>query len=304
MSGFMESWPQKVFVGTETAWGTAKGPAAADALQILEIELNGERAKVFRGDTIQDRGQKAAHRVLGRYSADWRVKAYINPNGADTTIVAPDAHDLLYALFGNYTTTQTAVTYSPKNVWKRGLSIWNINESEDPMYQVEGVVGAIASKGVFTFGNAELPTLEISGPAQRRVFMVNDSFFETTVIGAASTYLLNVQNANRFSKDTWIYFLNENDTTFTNAGAGYQITSVHRGTTSQRFIEIGPPGIAAAETIGPDWEIRPLSPTPTTAGAPIDSCKGSIQIGGTTTQYYHFIGGTVTFDEKRVLIND
>lgn len=270
---------QIVFVKAEGAgaYGTLVQPSAADAIKVLNCNMNISQERKDRLEKGISRS--IIDRITGRKSVDWSIDKYALPSGSKD--VKPDDAALWEALFGKEEVHQdTSVDYILLAEPSISLSIFS-----DVGPHREAICGAIPSKWSLKFGGGEEPKVTFSGEAKDHYLCGSG----TLAAGASGTTTITVNDARQFCTGMLIKVGTED-----NSGSGFLINTINYGANQLTLnAQVTSQSSGAA--------VIPLPLTATTAGDVIPIIVGNVKFE-TTTILLTSCGFDI--DQKAALRND
>lgn len=273
----IQAWNLRALAVAESTFGTTPNPAAAQALECINLELGAVEVGEVRPkrDRGVGRGMQAGF-VAGRVQPiDWSLESSVRSRAAiDTT---PDLN-VIYGAAGLKKTTNasTSVVYSlvaapheTGDLASMSLqrNLGNPSTSTTSMHEAEVMRGAIAKKLRWEGGDKEL-TLQASGS------------------GIGKMTLGSIDSATVADNGTTTVTITADDSYKLVAGAYYQweseiiqIAAVTRGATSMTITRAALSSTAAAHSAKPMYPYYPTSGV-SFSGSPISEVVSTVTVGG------------------------
>lgn len=273
---------QRFFVQPETTPGTFVRATSAGAMKMMKFTSGFDWERLERKDNRDSRS--LYEQITGKQKIDWELEGYAIPSGTAGT--APDAQDLLTAVFGSQTTVaSTSVTYALNNT-QSGRGTVSLTSWKNVF--METLRGCNVKSFKITAKGSEPPMWNFKGSAYGLCL----TGASTLTSAMAATATANVQTAEQYSF--------EGSSTFgsivqvaanTNGGLGYMVNS--------RSVAALTLETTLSASSGAD--VLPFSPSETVAGSPIGGILGAISLDGTSVPIIDF---DVELDNGDKLIDD
>tara|TARA_R100001163_G_scaffold65245_1_gene61784 strand:+ start:144 stop:1370 length:1227 start_codon:yes stop_codon:yes gene_type:complete len=265
-----------------TAFDTVVKPVAADAMPLLNLDIN--PTKDFHKVMERTGTGSLKKEVAGQHGGTWSATFYVKPEGT-TTNAEPDVGAIFTAAFGAVGTSgdvsYTNYTGSGENFEPRSLQF----HKRAGAHHYEVISGCWVEQLEFSVTANEIPTVTATGGFSSYGFA-----FGATLNGAGSTsnayVTVDAGQAQRFRAGSYIQF-NEGGTARNNSGNFYKVTSID--TTNHR-VNISPNPEQALDD-DTTIEAAPHSQT-LTSNNPVDAVGSALTLGGNEVG---FISASVTF---------
>ncbi len=291
---------QTVFYATkETVYGTARKIKGLYAMRTLTERFTPQEEREPRGDRTSTPDHEEM--VVGRHSADWEITKLILPNG--NTGIVPDDTDLWEALFGHVSAGATSVEYLQATAHVTSLTLRKgvRGAGADASEFQEHVEGAICNRGEIAWGsqgNNNQAQVTFAGMGQRWGFTGNTTLSADKATNAShTTTSVTVANSLQLTPGSIICIRKSSGVLDTGGGSGILVTSINW---TNHMVYFGD----TLDTTHTNADfIRPYNPTGIFAGSPLHAKRGTLSLDGNATQVKH-LGGRVTFEDNRSLLND
>lgn len=273
----IQAWNLRALAVAEATFGTTPNPAAAQALELIKLELGAVEANERRPK--RDRGVGRAMQadwVSGRVMPiDWSLEASVRSRSAADTV--PDLN-VIYGAAGLKKTvnTSTSVVYSMVAAPQESgdlapislqRNLGNPSTAATSMHEAEVMRGCIASKLRWSGGDKEL-TLEASGKGIGKLTLGS---IDSATVADNSTTSVTISADDSYKLKAGGYMQWESEI--------IQIASVTRGATSMTVTRGALSSTAAAHSAKPMYPYYPTSGV-SFSGSPISEVVSTVTLGG------------------------
>ena len=283
------------YVEQETTYGTPRHVAGADAFRCITISFTPAEERNSRPD--YNGTSDYLERYRGRKSATFEITKLLLPSGSVTT--EPDDNWLWTNALGRLSMGTTSFSYVQSTGHTESLTIrrgLKTGGAAGVAEFQEHVMGAIVNGTEVAWGNQGnngLATVRFSGLAKEWGFTGNTSL-AASMMATTSKVTLTVKNAKMLSPGSLLKIQKD-----TGGNSGIRVTWAHL-TNNQS-------GLATTRVVGathtPLDPAVPYNPTTTTGGTILHAKLGTLSLDGSTSVIKH-LGGRVTIDDKRSLLNE
>lgn len=274
---------QKFWGMIETAFDTVQKPAAADALPLINLDINPSQEYL----KVMERTGTASllDEVAGKQGGTWSATFYVKPNGTSAT-TAPDCGAILKAAFG-YEDTTTDVTYSchSSGVDKTEPLSLQFHKTAGTQHY-ETISGCWVESVEFSIGANELATITASGGFCSYGFAKG-----ATIDGAGDAanafVVVDANQAQRFRAGAYVQFNGSaSDEINNNSGNFFLVTGVD---TANDKVNLSPNALV----FGDDSTIEAAAHSQTlTTNSPVSPVDSDLSLGGTSMG---FISASVSY---------
>jgi len=273
---------QKFWGMVETTFNTVQKPVAADALPLLNLDINPTQEYLKNMERTGTASTK--NEVAGKEGGTWSATFYVKPNGSSAT-TEPDCGAILKAAFG-YVNTSTDVTYSCHDSGAdktEPLSLQFHKTSGTQHY--ETISGCWVESVEFSIGANELATITASGGFCSYGFAKG-----ATINGAGSAsnayVVVDANQAQRFRAGAYVQFRETPSSVNNNSGNFYLVTGIDSAT---HKVNLSP----NAQTFDDDSTIESAAHAQTlTTNSPVSPVESDLSLGGTSMG---FISASVSY---------
>lgn len=300
-------------VNDETANGSAW------AFYSIDENLQGAEERDVRPDRSGDPDH--SERYVGRKSATWEITKLLLPTG--TKGLKPDDTLLFEGLFGGVSydhgngTTGVPARFAYKFITgglrgdsltiRRGIKTGNASSAGVGQADFQDhVIGAIVNNLEMTWGNQGvngLAQVVFSGEAAQYGHTGN-AIATASDRTSESTMNLKAEGSRSFSYGSLVVW-NPNNNLAAMYGGSHDKNGMLIGTVNQTTDVLSP--YTAGETLSyfaTGTPMRPYNPTISPVGTPIHAKLGSLSIGENGTRTVAHLGGRLTIEENRSLLNE
>lgn len=256
------------YVAVETTFDTDTKPAAADALNVIAMDITPEHA-VSRSEEKTGNRLPPGH-IPGMKSGKASLTFYCKPGAAG---VEPDAGPIFEAALNSKTIVgATSVTYAHQDV----STVKSLRLFRGAGNFMEAAYGAIVESLGFEI-NAGMPAKITAALAFARGARASSALLTAAATMGAGTAAVDTGEGKRFTKGSTIKFLKAAGTSEDNGGLGYLVTSDELDA-----LAFDPVAVSTA-AIGD--EVMGFVPTPTTSGTIAAAVNQDITIGGSSVNF-------------------
>ncbi len=287
------------YVEQETTYGTPRHVAGADAFRCISINFTPTEERNSRPD--YNGTSDYLERYRGRKSATFEITKLLLPSGSVTT--EPDDNWLWVNALGRLSMGTTSFSYVQSTGHTESLTIRRGLKTGGAAGVAQGiaefqehVMGAIVNGAEVAWGNQGnngLATVRFSGMAKEWGFTGNTSL-AASMMSTAGKVTMTVKNAKMLTPGS--LFRSRLDT---GGNSGIRVTWANW--TNNQI------GISTVRGLGathsPLDPVVPYNPTTTTGGTILHGKLGTLSLDGSTSVIKH-LGGRVTIDDKRSLLNE
>lgn len=276
---------EAVFINEESTFGTFAKPAATDALKVLTKSFTPNVNRIDREDKRTTRS--ILERITGKQENAWSLETYLIPSGTAST--PPDDGPLWKLLLGTEAIASD-VQYTPSSAQALG-SLTICGEANDVFS--ESVFGAWVDKATISINGGDPPRVSWEGGAASYIttgtaLVSGNHTAPDTTIDLQAQDLSTGYGPLNIKVGSVVAFGSED-----NSGAGYEVTA-NDGST----ITITP---TLAGNISDGDQVKPFTPSQTTAGSPANGVTGTWLIDD---QAFPLLSATIEISNSIKPVND
>ena len=273
---------QKFWGMVETAFNTVQKPVAADALPLLNLDIN--PTQEYLKNMERTGTASMLNEVAGKEGGTWSATFYVKPNGSTVT-VPPDCGAILKAAFG-YEDDTSDVSYSCHSSGADKTEPLSLQFHKTAGTQhYETISGCWVESVEFSIGANELATITASGGFCSYGFAKG-----ATINGAGSAsnayVVVDASQAQRFRAGSYVQFRETPSSVNNNSGNFYLVTGIDSAT---HKVNLSP----NAQVFDDDSTIESAAHAQTlTVNSPVSPVDSDLTLGGTSMG---FISATVSY---------